>query len=110
MIHFEPLAYMQEVGSRMKEKFKNNRDEYFFNESSRKSEELLSAEARVKYDRVREQVAAMHSIVASMLQVHTCMCVYIHVLMGDEEEGRKKQARSNKQGKATQHTQGSHFS
>ena len=34
----------------------------------------------------------------------------IHVLMRDEKEGRKQQARSNKQqGKATQHTQGSHF-
>ena len=33
----------------------------------------------------------------------------MHVLMRDEKEGRK-QARSNKQqGKATQHTQGSHF-
>ena len=33
----------------------------------------------------------------------------MHVLMRDEKEGRKKQARSNKQhGKATQHTQGSH--
>ena len=29
----------------------------------------------------------------------------VHVLMRDEKEGRKKQARSNKQqGKATQHT------
>ena len=36
--------------------------------------------------------------------------LYIHVLMRDEKEGRKKQARSNKQGKATQHTQGSHLS
>ena len=37
--------------------------------------------------------------------------LYIHGLMRDEKEGRKKQARSNKQqGKATQHTQGSHFS
>ena len=37
--------------------------------------------------------------------------VLIHVSMRDEKEGRKKQARSNKQqGKATQHTQGSHFS
>ena len=37
--------------------------------------------------------------------------VSVHVLMRDEKEGRKKQARSNKQqGKATQHTQGSHFS
>ena len=37
--------------------------------------------------------------------------MYVHVLMRDEEEGRKKQARSNKQhGKATQHTQGSHGS
>ena len=31
-------------------------------------------------------------------------------LMRDEKEERKKQGRSNKQGKATQHTQGSHFS
>ena len=36
---------------------------------------------------------------------------HVHVLMIDEKEGRKKQARSNKQqGKATQHTQGSNFS
>ena len=35
----------------------------------------------------------------------------IMFLMKDEKEGRKKQARSNKQqGKATQHAQGSHFS
>ena len=35
------------------------------------------------------------------------LSMYIHVLMRDEKEGRKKQARSNKQqGKATQHTQG----
>ena len=35
----------------------------------------------------------------------------VHVFMRDEKEGRKKQAKSNKQqGKATQHTQGSHFS
>ena len=35
---------------------------------------------------------------------------HIHVLIRDEKEGRKKQARSNKQqGKATQHTQGSHL-
>ena len=35
--------------------------------------------------------------------------MYIHVLMRDEKEGRKKQASSNKQqGKVTQHTQGSH--
>ena len=33
-------------------------------------------------------------------------CTFIYVLMRDEKEGRKKQARSNKQqGKATQHTQ-----
>ena len=38
-----------------------------------------------------------------------CTCI-IHVLMRDEKEGRKKQARSNKQGKVTQYTQGSHFS
>ena len=33
----------------------------------------------------------------------------LHVLMRDEKEERKKQARSNKQGKATQHAQGGHF-
>ena len=39
-----------------------------------------------------------------------CTCIYIYVIMRDEKEERKKQARSNKQqGKATQHTQGSHF-
>ena len=39
------------------------------------------------------------------------MYMLLHVLMRDEKEGRKKQARSNKQqDKATQHTQGSHFS
>ena len=40
-----------------------------------------------------------------------CSCIYmyihVHVLMRDEKEGRKKQARSNKQGNATQHTHGS---
>ena len=42
--------------------------------------------------------------------VCVCVCVYmsviadIHVLMRDEKEGRKKQAKLNKQkGKATQH-------
>ena len=43
--------------------------------------------------------------------VCVCMCVHVCVLMRDEKEGRKKQTRSTKQqGKATQHTQGSHFS
>ena len=45
--------------------------------------------------------------------VHVLYIVYkyVHVLMRDEKEGRKNQARSNKrQYKATQHTQGSHFS
>jgi sorting nexin-8 len=59
----------QELGSRMKDKFKNNKDEFCFNDTAKRSEELLSAEARVKYDRVKEQVSAMHAIMASMLQV-----------------------------------------
>ena len=42
---------------------------------------------------------------------YNIIIVDIHVLMRDEKEGRKKQARSNKQqGKATQHTQDSHSS
>ena len=51
------------------------------------------------------------SKVGTCIYMYTHNAVYIHVLMRDEKEGRKKQARSNKQqGKATQHTQGSHFS
>ena len=60
---------MQDVGVRLREKFRNNKDEFCFNENAKKSEELLSAEARVKYDRVKEQVSAMHFIVESILQV-----------------------------------------
>ena len=33
------------------------------------------------------------------------LAVFVYFLMRDEKEGRKKQARSNKQGKATQQTQ-----
>ena len=43
-------------------------------------------------------------------RIHVPVHVRVHVLIRDEKEGRKKQARSNKQGKATQHTQGIHFS
>ena len=49
--------------------------------------------------------------VSTLMCTHVTASVFVHVLMRDEREGRKKQARSNKQqGKATQHTQGSHFS
>ena len=51
------------------------------------------------------EAGGIHSIIP-MACVHLCM--YIQSCFN--EEGRKKQARSNKQqGKATQHTQGSHF-
>ena len=49
-------------------------------------------------------------VVMEMLPVNVLLGMYIHVvlihvLMRDEKERRKKQARSNKQqGKATQHT------
>ena len=43
-----------------------------------------------------------------MLRGRVCVCVHVREM---KKEGKKKQARSNKQqGKATQHTQGSHFS
>ena len=45
------------------------------------------------------------------LKTPAMQCVQAHILKRDEKEGRKKQARSNKQqGKVTQHTQGSYFS
>ena len=58
----------------MRDKFRNNKDEFYFNENAPKAEELLSAEARVKYDRVKEQVSAMHTIVESILQVIYVIC------------------------------------
>lgn len=64
----------QDIGTRMKDKFKNNKDEYWFNDMAMKAGEMLSAEAaRVKYDRVKEQVTAIHAIIASMLQVAESM-------------------------------------
>ena len=49
------------------------------------------------------------SIATQLYSGHRLEVIFtIHVVMRDEKEGRKKQARSNKQqGKATQHTQGS---
>ena len=44
-----------------------------------------------------------------LLSERYLLVLHVHVLMRDEKEERKKQA-TNKQGKATQHTQGSHFS
>ena len=50
----------------------------------------------------------LHTYVIYIFKVSTIN--YVHVLMRDEKEERKKQARSNKQqGKATQHTQDSHM-
>ena len=73
-------------------------------------------------------VHTVHTYITHVLspKSHSCTVLYmeiymhstlafkkvdVHVVMRDKKEGRKKQARSNKQqGKATQHTQGSHFS
>ena len=49
----------------------------------------------------------MHVHVDVYMYMYT---VHVHVSMRDGKEGRNKQARSKKQGKATQHTQGSQFS
>ena len=50
-------------------------------------------------------------VMRKVREMGTVSAIIIHVLMRDEKGGRKKQARSDKQqGKATQHTQGSHFS
>ena len=66
----------------------------------------------------------MYFSILSLHIVHTCTCtciiyyifstyctVHIHVLMRDErrKKERSKQRQTNKQGKATQHTQGSFF-
>ena len=60
----------------------------------------VPCEKQSDYSHVKYK-CAMHIFVFA----NETLCIYIHVLMRD---GRKKQARSNKQqGKATQHTQGS---
>ena len=74
----------------------------------------------VKWD-IREIMSQHSSYVDRLIQVRKfnlqlaliliLILCHVHVLMRDEKEGRKKQAMSNKQrGKATQHTQGCHFS
>ena len=49
-------------------------------------------------------------IVYNYMHVYVHVHKYMHVLTRDEKEGRSKQGQTNKKGKATQHTQGSHFS
>ena len=45
-----------------------------------------------------------------MSSIRKSLCYMYMFLRRDEKEERKKQGQTNKQGKATQHTQGSHFS
>ena len=58
------------------------------------------------------ETEATFIVIVTHINRHRERHIHIHVLMRDEKEGRKKQARSNKQtnkqGKATQHTQGVH--
>ena len=58
--------------------------------------------------------ACMETVRYACMDTFSVTCssgLYVHDLMRDEKDGRKKQARLNKQqGKATQHTQVSHFS
>ena len=73
---------------------------------------MSDAEGRKQASKVIQttQQSSISSYTCHMM----CTCIYMYMLMRDAEgrkEGRKKQARSYKQqGKATQHTQGSHFS
>ena len=61
------------------------------------------------YIRVLEEFFSLQKYFFNCEVMHSLNCV-LHLYMRDEKEGRKKQARSNKQqGKAAQHTQGSHF-
>ena len=54
--------------------------------------------------------ATYSTCTCTCITLATCGWCIIHVLMRDEKEGRSKQGQTNKQGKGTQHTQGSHFS
>ena len=70
---------------------------------------LISVSSPAQQMRERIMKSAFTFYATSRLEKLAKLCV--HVLMRDEKKGRKKQARSRKQqGKATQHTQGSHFS
>jgi len=69
VVRFFLNATGQEVGSRLKEKFKNCPDEFLFNEHAQNAEELVSEETRIKFDRVREQISAIHGVISNMLQI-----------------------------------------
>ena len=63
------------------------------------------------FDSISHGLGTQVEIIAEQYYDTAVTCKCVHVLVRDEKEGRSKQARSNKQqGKATQHTQGSHFS
>lgn len=59
----------QDVGTKLKEKYKVTADEFVFSTHAKHAQELVSEETRVKYDRVTEQILLMQRIMSSMLQV-----------------------------------------
>lgn len=57
-----------EVGGRLKDKFKNPADEFFFNEQARSAEKLVTEANRRKYERVHEGITLVHRIISWLLQ------------------------------------------
>ena len=63
---------------------------------------FLLQEPQCSLHRVKWKYKYIHDWIADIQCTCICTHPYVHVLMRDEKEGRKKQARSNKeQGKAT---------
>lgn len=69
MVKFFLTAGGQEVGVRLKDKYRVTADEFTFNPHAKNVEELVSEETRVKYERVSEQISLMQQIMSDMLQV-----------------------------------------
>ncbi|XP_064406510.1 sorting nexin-8-like isoform X2 [Halichondria panicea] len=68
-VKFFLTAGGNEVGARIKDRFKSALEEYNTHPQAETAEELVSEETRIKFERVQEQISLMHKLVSSMLSV-----------------------------------------
>ncbi|XP_019853027.1 PREDICTED: sorting nexin-8-like [Amphimedon queenslandica] len=59
----------QDVGARIKEKYKDSPDEVMFNPLAQNARELVTDQTRMKYERVKEQLSMMLKIMTAFLNI-----------------------------------------
>lgn len=59
----------QDVGARIKEKYKNTLDEFTFHPQADTAGDLVTSQHRMKYERIKEQISLMLKIMNSLLLV-----------------------------------------